>query len=878
MAQDMGEAHDYASFGGENADLAGELADLIKMDSKHPRMDSQAHTNRVSDETHRLTGEKPEEPKWLRKAREGLANIYADRVQAGAEGKGPDNTIAVAGSDQSNDVLPAVDTSTTAETSNVEQSSESTPANPTQSTEVPELTPNQGDNQTDTTGESEPEPPNEATASSPEDIPTDDNKGSATAEAEPTHSSRTIEYGGHRVIWSERREKALNNPNFTDEQKQNIMDNYFKHDQASITRGGIDSETLAELGLGAEGKPPVDPDEVAEAEAAATNAGGTGAEGDPNSDQDTDPDAIPEGTFRADDMPPGPINIPESDPPPADSQEASPTGDRHGNPGEFSRIIGRATVEIWNELRERHLLERAKHAFDNWRNNSRRRSERLRAKYEADGRPDTKWQKWRVEQKEKSEERRAAFWDKWLGTKIGQKEDERSGGREGRRRLIDRPEEGMDRAIRLLANLRNDQERFRGIGLHRNRDKVQQIEAGFRQFACQEVADKVSSMIEERLTERAGHMKAADIIRSAMARSEEESHLSGEPLEAYIQEINQSVASKGEFATLSHIAGKHMEKYFSNPNDRDELAKGIALLDTIKALSDAHDEGLIGDQVIFEVNQLTYEGKNLEEIIDEFSQTITPEEVQAATIGSILDIMQKVDQAQAEMKNTYRKNDGKIHQFLSSPRWNKGVGTVIAGAGTIGMFTIGPLGAVVASGGIFMARQSGMRERVENRANKRAGQQAELIDRVIEDPLIQDMYRRLDVTLPTHGSDVVDLPSREHLRADRLSDYNARELAEALASEEIISNEERLSAITEQIIDSMLTTSSNRARSKLTHRMWSTSFSAFASSLPVVVTSPSIFFGSRVIRSGIALGSVALPLVGAWRSRKTYEAVKPPAR
>lgn len=89
MAQDMGEARDYASFGGENAELAEDLRQQIRPESRSPRIDSQTHTDYVSKKTDSLTGEKPN---WLTKAQEGLAKIYADQAREEAAATDPNNS------------------------------------------------------------------------------------------------------------------------------------------------------------------------------------------------------------------------------------------------------------------------------------------------------------------------------------------------------------------------------------------------------------------------------------------------------------------------------------------------------------------------------------------------------------------------------------------------------------------------------------------------------------------------------------------------------------------------------------------------------------------------------------------------------------------
>lgn len=518
--------------------------------------------------------------------------------------------------------------------------------------------------------------------------------------------------------------------------------------------------------------------------------------------------------------------------------------------------------------------ERVVQSYKNWRHNSRRRSENYRKRMTSNETPDTKWQKIRLGMIERSEQRRAAFWDKWLGTRIGQEEEERPSGQEGRQRLINRPEpeESMDRAVRLLANLRNDQERFRGIGLNAGREKTKQIEDDFRGLVSQEVADKV----EERIIESDGYKRAGDIIDRIVTAGRR--NLDTDEFVRYADDINRDIDGKDEFASMKAVAnGLFAEENYEG---------GVMMLDIINGLNQAHENGEISDTSLYRANEIIHQiykpenfnpdntlEHNLEQVADELSLGVAPEEIQATAVGSILDIMQKVDQAQAETKSTRRKNDGKIHQFLSSPGWKKTTGTVIAGAGTVGMLFTGPAGAVVAGAGIFMARQAGMRERVENTTNKKAGQQADLINQMTEDPLMRELYRRLDVTPHTQGGEVEDLPAREHIDRDDLDNFNARELAEALGSEEAMSDIERRSVVTSQIIDSLLRTSHDRARTKLMRRVRSTAFSAGASTLPVAATIGSL--GGLFAGYFIALGSVGVPLFGAWRGRRQYAPPSP---
>lgn len=518
--------------------------------------------------------------------------------------------------------------------------------------------------------------------------------------------------------------------------------------------------------------------------------------------------------------------------------------------------------------------DRIAKSYKNWRHNSRRRSENYRKRMTSNETPDTKWQKIRLGMIERSEQRRAAFWDKWLGTRIGQEEEERPSGQEGRQRLINRPEpeESMDRAVRLLANLRNDQERFRGIGLNAGREKTKRIEYDFRELASQEVADKV----EERIIESDGYKRAGDIIDRIVTAGRR--NLDTDEFVRYADDINRDIDGKDEFASMKAVAnGLFAEENYEG---------GVMMLDIINGLNQAHENDEISDTSLYRANEIIHQiykpenfnpdytlEHNLEQVADELSLGVAPEEIQATAVGSILDIMQKVDQAQAETKSTRRKNDGKIHQFLSSPGWKKTTGTVIAGAGTVGMLFTGPAGAVVAGAGIFMARQAGMRERVENTTNKKAGQQADLINQMTEDPLMRELYRRLDVTPHTRGGEVEDLPAREHIDREDLENFNARELAEALGNEEAMSEVERRSAVTSQIIDSLLRTSHDRARTKLMRRGRSTAFSAGASTLPVAATIGSL--GGLFAGFFIALGSVGVPLFGAWRGRRQYAPPSP---
>lgn len=645
-------------------------------------------------------------------------------------------------------------------------------------------------------GESQQEGESTITKSGAEDstgaeIPVQSAEGSAgegnNVEAnEPDEHPRTFEYDGQKVVWTQRREDFLNSEAYTEEQKQNNLVLYQKSDRDSIARGEVDEETLAELGIDparqpevAEGEKTDDPETAPAPEA----EDGAGPDHEPPLNFDAEagdedeaaPGNIPHGTFEADDEPDTPPETEtsvttddESEPDPeAEAQEVAweahvrsaqeALADIHDMLGRAFRE-GMSAVEQWAESVYNLNADRLTRFYHNWRNNSRRRSERYRERLAQDRRPDTKWQRMRLGMKERSEQRRAAFWDKWLGTRIGQEEEERPGEEPDRQHLVNRPEEGMDRAIRLLANLRNDQERFRGIRLTRGREKVRQIEDDFRELANQEVADKV----EERLAE--------------------------------------------------------------SPQDT------------------------------------------------------SPEEIQAVVVSSILDIMQHVDQAQAETKSTRRKNDGKIHEFLSSPGWKKTTGTIIAGAGTVGVIFGSPVAAAMAVGGIFAARQAGMRERVDNKTNKKAGKQAALIDRMTEDPLMRELYRRLDVTPQSRGGEVEDLPVRgRHIGRDDVENYNARELVEALGREEVLSDDEHRAAVTEQIIDSLLLTSRERARTKLHRRLRSTAFSAGASTLPLVPTGVAVAglgMGGWISHSLLTLGGAAVPLIGAWRPRRAYA---PPA-
>ncbi len=1020
--QEAGSGDFLASGSGfEGADnLAEQLRRVqITQDVHKPRIGTPDHDDHVrrKEEEYGVSEDK-DAPRWLIKAREGLAGIYANQAAKEAAATTADELVSHDPTDSPSGIpirRAAVGvnqepvSSTTANPNLVVRkvTTAPEPASPTnpsanESTVMigpegqvppsspepdPGYKPESDESGGSSDGTTEPGDDKDKSEDTPPDITPETDKDQVSSNPESNNGSheRTYDYKGQKIIWRQNRADFLNSDTKTDEQKDTNLKIYQRNDQASIARGEVDEETLAELGLseksdqvdmksetsvpetlgtssgdetstvggepstpegdagagsgykpesdesggspddtppdnqsevgtdaGSGYKPESDesggsPDDTPEPGGNADGHEATPSDGNADGSEVTPPDNAPEDTDGHKDTPPdgdagaGSGYKPESDesggspddtPEPggnADGHEATPPPDNQSSPEasgreslweQYARLgkktlddlgdtLGRAFREgmetVTSRLEKFYNLDSkdVKDWYQNWRHNGRRRSENYRKRLESHNHPDTKWQRTRLDRIERSEQRRAAFWDKWLGTRIGQEEEERPDGQQGRQQLVNQAEEGIDRATRLLANLRNDQERFRGLGLRRGREKVRQIEDDFRKLASQEAADKVA----ERLAETEGYKRAAKIIQDTLAKSHEDSHLDGEALEKHMEEVSQSVANKGEFRPMAHKAGAFINAYFaSNHQDRVALESGIALLDTIKALSEAHDDGEIDDQTILRVNQLAFEGKNADEQITELSRGVTPAEIQAVAVGSILEIMQKVDQAQIETKSTRRKNDGKIHQFLASPGWKKTTGTIIAGAGTLGMIFSGPVGGVVAGAGIFMARQAGMRERVENKTNKKTGKQVDLIDRMTEDPLMREFYRRLDVTPQSQGGEIADLPSRGHIVRDDIENYNARELAEALGGDE------RRADVTSYIIDSMLSTSRDRARAKLMRRARSTAYSAGASTLPVgttIAATGGLFAGTLM-----GLASVGVPLFGAWRNRKSYA---PPA-